>query len=483
MLLLPQTRFGSLCATLAVALAVSVTGGVAASVAAAAPPASTTPVIDPCAVPNALLAVGENSEARKGYVAILLRAPATSCAREALAKLNATQPTPTCDAADALFDSGDLAEARTAYSSLRGAKCATAGLDAVRQVDALCAQGRTEARLGHDSDARKAYEGALAKSPNVSCARTGLSELDTLSFTEVIDGVPTWAPRILTAIGLLLVGFFLLLFAGYIPPVGRWLLKVPIARSILGPRLSLSALDDSSHSDDKIGASIAARIKEQLQRFRDEALAAELDDYDIDHGSGSEDFFDIVSGSGAVQDAINSARDISDQTKTVAAVLDLVYGLLPIRKITVDGALEAADGSEARMTLTLQDGVQQRGAVTLTAPTKDNGNPKSGDYARLAKPAAVWVNYEVARLIRGDRTAPPEGAASYALLREGVDRENDKQYEAAEQAYVDAILLNRENWAARANLAILRARRLDQPGDAIATVRDAYMDMRWGVGS
>jgi tetratricopeptide (TPR) repeat protein len=483
MQLFPRSRFGSPPVTLAVALAISITGGVAATVATAAPPMSGAQVVDACAVPNALLAAGEKAEARKSYVAILRRAPATSCAREALAKLNATQPAPTCDAADALFDGGDLSGARAGYSRLRGAACATAGLDAVRQVDAACAQGRAEARLGHDSEARKAYESALAKSPNVSCAKTGLSRLDRLSFTEVIDGVPMWAPRILAAIGLLLVGFFLLLLAGYIPPVGRWLLKVPVARSILGPRLSLSALDDSSHTDDKIGASIAARIKEQLQRFRDEAFASELDDYDVDHDSGNEDFFDIVTGNGAVKDAISSARDISDQTKTVAAFLDLLYGLLPIRKITVDGVLEAADGSEACMTLTLQDGAQQQGAVTLTAPTKGKGAPKSSDYARLAKPAAVWVNYEVTRLIRGDRTAPPEGAASYALLREGVDRENDNQDAEAEQAYVEAILLNRANWAARANLAILRARRLGQPGDAIATVRDAYKDMRSGVGS
>ena len=138
-------------------------------------------------------------------------------------------------------------------------------------------------------------------------------------------------------------------------------------------------------------------------------------------------------GNGALQNALNNARDISDQTKLVAAVLDLLYGILPIRKISVAGVLEPPAGREASATFSLQDDVQQAAAITLSVPT--TADPVYADYARLARPAAVWIQYEVTRALKYDDELPASAPSSYALLREGIDRQNEANTAEAEGAH------------------------------------------------
>ncbi len=135
---------------------------------ASAAPAPT----DVCAVPNALLAAGEKAEAKKLYIAILKSAPATDCAVAGLKKINA--PTLPCEAADAKFQDGKLLDALAEYRRLGESTCATAGITAVREVIRLCAEGNVNLRLEHDSEARAAYQKALAKSPEASCAEARL---------------------------------------------------------------------------------------------------------------------------------------------------------------------------------------------------------------------------------------------------------------------------------------------------------------------
>ena len=338
-----------------------------------------------CAVPDALLAAGEKAEAKKLYVAILKSAPATDCAVAGLKQINA--PTLSCEAADAKFQDGKLADALAEYRRLGESECATAGITAVREVMRLCAEGSVNLRLEHDPEARAAYQKALAKSPEASCAEAGLNKLDSLSykldslsFTGLMQDIVAWTPEVLTAIGVAALLFFLLLLTGYSRRIKRVLLRIPIARNILSPRLSLAPIDDSSHKD-KLGEALSARIREQLQRDREEALGVG-DDYDLDYGNGREDFVNIVSGSGALQNALKNARDISDQTKVVAALLDLLYGILPIRKISVVGVLEPPAGREACATFSLQDDVQQAAAITLSVPAAADP-PTYADYSKL----------------------------------------------------------------------------------------------------
>ncbi len=56
--------------------------------------------------------------------------------------------------------------------------------------------------------------------------------------------------------------------------------------------------------------------------------------------------------------------------------------------------------------------------------------------------------------------------------------DDEGAYLEAERAYEQAVALNPKNWAARVNLANLRARRTPETGAAIATVREALDDIR-----
>jgi tetratricopeptide (TPR) repeat protein len=439
--------------------------------------ASSQPPRSACAVPDALLAAGETATAKSFYVTILTSAPGTACARARLKALNAAIPKAACGEADAKFDAGDLSGAAARYVALGNAPCAATGLQSVRAVVRLCAQGDEDHALGHDTEARTAYNGALAKAPNAACAHDGIEKLDAMSLGTIAGGITKWTPDVLLVIGILLVILFLVLaLLGRNDWAARELRRLPGLRTLLAPRLSLAAFADKS-AGDGLGVAIMGRVKSYLHAYREEALQDD-DDYDLDYGNGAEEFVDIVSDNGALQSAIKNSRDISDQTKTVAALLDLLYGILPIQKISVDGALDAAGTNEVAATLSLQNGAKQAAAVTLTAPIQGTA-AAAGDYSRLARPVAVWIQYEVAQLLRPKKGDPREAATSYALLREGIDRQQENNPNAAERCYEEAVALNRRNWAARVNLASLRARRMnDRLEQAIETVRDALDEMR-----
>jgi hypothetical protein len=341
----------------------------------------------------------------------------------------------------------------------------------------LCSQGDEERRLGHDAEARTAYDSALAKNPEAACAQEGIKAVDRLSFTKVINGIIDWTPRVLVAIGAVAVALFILLLFAYFPWIYRLYLKVPGMRSLIGPRLAVADFDDTSCGDGiKVGTAVAARVKTWYQRYRDRALR-EAERYDLDYSAGAEKFVNIVSGNGALQDAIDNAKDISDQSKTVAALLGLLYSVLPIHKFSVAGTLDRAGADEVAATLTLQDGSKQIAGHTLTAATAQPNAATAPDYLRLARPTALWVHYETTRLAANGEMSPDTGA-SYAQLREGIDRQEEGDPVAAERAYEEALRFDSRNWAALVNLASLRARQQNRVPEAIALIEGGLEQIR-----
>jgi len=74
------------------------------------------------------------------------------------------------------------------------------------------------------------------------------------------------------------------------------------------------------------GVAISAQIKERLQRLSRRALRGSESDYELDQGTGEEEFADLVSGNSGLKNALDNARELSEQTKAVAALLDILYG-------------------------------------------------------------------------------------------------------------------------------------------------------------
>ncbi len=463
---------------------------------------------DTCAVPAALHAAGETAQARAAYIAILTTDPSATCAIAALKAINAPPPpAPSCAAADALSNEGDLTEALVAYEKIGAANpCAATGIAVVQ----LCEQGKVEIRVGRSADAIAAFNQALAKNPDATCASKGLASLQSSWFTNAVTDSITWLEDGLTVIGIVIAFGFAFLLLGYIPGVQSRFLAIPLIGSLIGsfvaPRVTFAPFDDSFGT--KCGAALTARIKERLLSYRDDALAPDSGDYDVDLGTGGEEFVDLVSGDSPLKSAVDNAADVSDQTKLVAAILGVLYWLLPIKRLTVSGVVNPATQPpsplqpQTSVTLFLQNGNRQEAAVTLSAPiAKTSAPPAAGvnsaaapaastdDYLNLASPSAVWVQYEVAHALSNSTELEENGPQSYALVREGLDQQLARNYDGAEASYLAAIALNTKNWSAYVNRAILEVRRTDHPGldpmtpgaDPLAVVilHGALEDMRW----
>jgi tetratricopeptide (TPR) repeat protein len=451
--------------------------GVVASSAVAATPVAR----NPCAVADALLAAGEKQHARTEYIRLLRRDPSLACAKTGLKTINAAQPAPPkpkapCAEAEIAFDQGDLDRAASKYRAVGlDTKCAEQGLAAVREVKRLCVQGRKDLALGRRDDAEKAFESALEKNPNANCASTGLQNSRRHWVVRTIAWTTAAVPNVLIALGLLAALIFLGLMLGYVRRLYPYVLRIPIAGRIVNPRVSLSPLDDKATKLD-VGPALAARIKERLQRFKEEALRGGEPDYELDVGTPGDDFTDLVSESVGLENALKRVRELSDQTKIVGAVLDLLYAALPIRRLTVTGVLEPPARSGVVATLSLDSNGRVAAASSFAGPPLKR-NPTAEDFLGLAQTCAVWMQYEVARELTRRKIEPDE-AESYALVREGLDRQLAGQDAAARSAYEAALALNPRNWPAFVNLTVLEARLAKDFQRSVQIGEEAWEEMR-----
>ncbi len=436
--------------------------GLAAIAVVLASPASSQ---NPCAFPDALLEAGEKDAARKAYIAILKRDPQSSCASEGLAKANLPASTPTtpapsptpyqCAAADDDLAAGRLKDAREGYRSLGSAECAKEGLTTAQSVRRLCDQGKALEELDRRGDALTAFKSALEKSPKAECAVSGVARLGDSWFTRVTDAIPDFVEGIGLTLAAILLLLFLILLTGYIPLVRRIPAAIPGVGKILAPRLEFKPVDEGA-IDWKVGASITARMKDKLQRFRDEATGGDDLAHDLDFGSPDEEFAKIISDDPILEKTLKKLSELSDHTKQVAALLDLLYGLLPIRKLVITAALDPPETTRVSGTFALETGDRYSTSASLAVPV-GGGQPSRLDYVALAEPAAVWAQFSVARVLARKRVDPEE-AESYALVRRGLDHHLNGDYELALKAYSRAILLNPRNWAARVNVVVTKAR-------------------------
>jgi len=395
---------------------------------------------------------------------------AAAAKASAAKELAAKEQLAACASAQAVLDAGELATAKSELEALGEAKCAAAGLAVVRS----CELGDAYRAQGKRGDAATAYKKALAEDPDAPCAIEGVEK----PVARFPSGIATWItnalPTALTFFLTLLVLLLVVLLTGYIKPVGRRLAHVWIIRKILSPRLTIEAVDDSAITP-KPGAAITARIKERLQRFREEALRDEQPDYQLDHGTGDEQFADLVSGSDVLETALKNARELSDQTKVLAALASLVYAVLPIERLTVKGAICIQDDKTAAGTFALERGARLKAAVTVTA-TYDPKDKTGADFVALTDPAAAWVQYVVAQTL-ASKAFTPDQADSYALVQAGLRYQLEGKLGLAQHAFKSAIALNDENWAAHVNLAVTEARLGAGPVAAIPIIREALTTM------
>jgi tetratricopeptide (TPR) repeat protein len=434
---------------------------------------------DPCQLADALFSSGEIEQARTEYVDVLKQDPSSRCAAKGLSRINQTSPSPpptSCQDADALFDAGDLAAARSAYLALPGdTACVTDGLASIRDVTRECQEGRRLLDAHRRDDALAAYKKALETNPEASCAQVGVQATGPAVLTRTLTTVSDALPLILVALLILGVVVLGILLLGHFRRIGAFFARVPIVGNWLRPRLTIASLDDDAVGF-KVGGPMAGRIKERLQSFREAALRREIDDYDLDIDDADEEFAELVSADDSgFRSALNKLSAAADQTKVLAGIADLLFGMLPITRLTIAGVIEPPDPTGAALTISLERNARLLASARLAGKALDQ-DPKAGDYLQLSEEAAVWTQYVVACALKRE-PVDELNAKSFALARAGVGRQLDGDEAGAQGFYEQAIELNPRNWAARVNLALLLARRANNFEVAIAMLEETLLEM------
>ena len=320
-----------------------------------------------------------------------------------------------------------------------------------------CAVGDAYRDAHREEDAAGAYKKALEKDPELDCAVNGLEETGPNDLTRSAEEITGSIPTILTILALLALVYYGVLFCCRWKRLKEVLVRAgPIGdhvKRVLRPRLTFTDFADDA-VDGSPGAPLTARVKERLSRMREEALSGALE-YDLDFGTPREEFADQISDDKPLQTALDSAGEVSEQTKLVAALIKIVSLMLPIRRFAVSGTLEPPTNSAA-LTLMLAEEGHSEATTRLQSPAADE-EIKAKDYMMLANPAAVWVQYGVACTLTGEEWGETK-AQSQALLREGLDRYHRDELEEARDAFESAIVRDHTNWGAYVSLAVAEAR-------------------------
>jgi tetratricopeptide (TPR) repeat protein len=354
---------------------------------------------------------------------------------------------------------------------------ASAPREISQEVSDLCTRAATLRAARQETDAVAVYKAALEKSPRSPCATDGLKAGPPATLASRLDDVIRVLPQILLVAGLALLTLFCVLLLGHVPRMHRRLLRVWGLGRMLSPRLTLTALEDQSGKS--VGGTVDARMKRQLAEMRRLASLRKGYVYEMDFSTPGEDFADLVDADGGLKTALENASESSGQLKIVGALLTLMYTLLPTQRLTVSGVVEPVIGSCASVTLNLDEGGRPIAAATLRgSDPEDGGEPVTADFVSLAEPAAVWVQYEVARAIRGDIDRGPDAAVSYALVREGIEQQLAGDIEAARSKFLQARELDGRNWAASLNLAMTEARLAKDYNRAIEILDTAFGEIQ-----
>lgn len=322
-----------------------------------------------------------------------------------------------------------------------------------------CALGDALSKTAETKAAKEAYVEVLKQNPASECAQEGLENAGPSAVTSSAEEITGSIPTVAVFIGLLLLLYYAILLCCRWDWLKRRLTKLGglgrHVKHILRPRLTFTDFADGAVEGGP-GAPLTARVKERLSRMRDEALSKDTPEYDLDFGTPREDFADQVSDSKTLQTALDSAGEVSDQTKLVAALIKIVSAALPIRRFSVSGSLDPPAKTGPSLTLMLSEEGRSESSTRLQGPASEE-EPTAKSYMALTDPAAVWIQYEIVSSL-GGKDWDPAKAESQAVLREGLDLYLQENLPAARKAFERAIVLDHTNWGAYVSLAVAEAR-------------------------
>jgi tetratricopeptide (TPR) repeat protein len=396
---------------------------------------------------------GDEGDARKQYIGALEAEPSLACGASGLARVAARE-------------------------------ASEAHLSSEVEAKRLCEVGEALQRAHRDSDARDAFKSAEEKNPGRRCASKGLDATSASVFSRASESAQEILPKVLLWALIVFVGVLIALVFVPLRVIGFLMSVFPFLRRFFGARLTVEDCDDSA-LDKKVGKALSAAVRERLQSFREEALDATQPAYGAEFATGNEELVDQVSGNSQLKNAFNKLSEANEQAKLLGALAELIVTVLPIARFTVAGVLlppvdvpvAGAAGAQrsSAVSLFIERDSKLAGAVNLTGKAIA-GDPGAADYVALAGPAAVWLQYELARQLSG-AAVEADAAESYALVNEGIGYFYSGQPAQARLAFERAIQLSSRNWAARSNLALTIARAERDYARAVDVLRHALHDL------
>jgi tetratricopeptide (TPR) repeat protein len=393
-------------------------------------------------------------------VLALVSASAGAAQKPGVGQARPIQPAP-CRGGAALLALGRLKAAEAAFegalSTGATVRCAREGLAKIGH-EHPCAAAKALLRSGEKAEANKAYLELLAIKPARKCAATGVEESSAPSF---LDRVKSFGEDVLAVFGALFLGLavlaLVLLVLIRIQSLLPWLKdRWPVGR-IREATVTIESLDDSAF-DPKLGVGTAALMKRWIE------------------ADSQRRYLKLVSGASATEETwLSKVAEAGDQGKFAAAVIGIFMALLPRRHVKVTGELQPATGAGGPgISVELHRKLASRGTGALWADhflLPVDAKVAADTVRKLVVPTSAWVSHRVTSETGGKALAASD-PMSWALFKAGVEWQRGIEVEKAAELYKAALNMDRANYGARANLALICARKGDYK-DAIDLLTEA----------
>ena len=412
---------------------------------AVVPPPLATATADPCAEASRLLKSGAFAKAEEAYRA--LAEAEKGCAGGELSALAARR----LAVARALARNGDYAEALKQLNAalevdpvlvvpetLRRVADAQRGFAEARQLDASGFHG-AGVKLARDTHGQY---------PEI------IVPADTRALIEHAENRPTaWLSDELKryefplkTLGLAIVSALALGVLLY--------LVVRYVRVLLNPRLEFSKFTGGVKGNEPaLSEGLALEAQQAFRRLH------------ASHGSAQRIDFASAARSELKLPALAGLPHFG----FVAAILELLQLLFPLRDLTVSGHLQPAEpAGAAAISIALgesngrlfDDTTLRGSAYGSTASTAPEET-----YRRLITPAAVWTLFAVARQRKRPNPLQLMDWRGYALFATGVDWHQSGAVDTARKLYLQALALDPSILRAELNLGLVDIRRGGEKGD------------------
>jgi tetratricopeptide (TPR) repeat protein len=358
------------------------------------------------------------------------------------ADASSSPPAATCDTARALENLGRLDAAEKTYLKVLeqggGGGCASAGLTAVEQNDAVCAKASALKKSGQDAKAKEAYVAALESHPGSDCASQALSK-ERETGQSPWSWAATAAKDVLSvvgfaALGLACIGLLIWVALQFLTRIS-WTRNHRPARWLLQPRLEVKSFDDTSLTT-KMGSQTAILVRGKVTPDRTGGIT-------------------VVTGHAALSDILKPLGDVSSEAKAAVSIVSFFFGTFPRPDFEVIGALQPKGEDGRGVSVELTSKGQQLGSTTVWERDFEAPDDDVRSFQALAVPTAAWIDHLIAETQGRRNSLLSRDPRSWMMFKTGAAWQESGNYGRAKALYQAALAIDPNNIGAMANLGAI----------------------------